>query len=109
MRKCQVFFANYFLSFSVLRFDEGIINATLLEEVKSTINEWCNTEDTVPTDDSVYEAYEVGPKIKKLFEERTDFSIRHLIVVKAPVNSGTSRPFPAGEKPKNRYICNYGK
>ena len=92
----------FFLSFSVQRFDEGIINATLLEEVKSTINEWCNTEDTVPTDDSVYEAYEVGPKIKKLFEERTDFSIRHLIVVKAPVNSGTSRPFPAGEQPKNR-------
>ena len=92
------------MSFSLLRFDERNITATLLEEVKSKIIDWCNHEDQRWTWDSVYEANEVGDKIRKLFNRRTDFSIRHLIVVKAPVNSGTSRPFPDGEKPKDRYI-----
>ena len=92
------------MSISILRFDEEIITDSLKEEVKSKINEWCNTEDIMPTEDSVLEEDEVGDAIKKLFGKRTDFSIRHLIVVKAPVNSGTSRPFPDGEKPKDRYI-----
>ena len=92
----------FFLSFSLLRYDDEKFNETLFTEIKEKINTWCYERDSMWLHDLVYEAYEVGPKIKGLFRKNTAFTIRHLIVVKAPQNSGLKRVFPDGVKPKDR-------
>ena len=92
------------MSFSLLRYDEEKFNDTLKTEIKGIIDNWCNQQEKVTVDDLILESDQVGPKIRDLFKTRTDFRIRHLIVVKAPVNSGQHRVFPSSEKPKDRYV-----